>query len=327
MCGIAGIVDLTGQHPVPAAAVRAMAAALTHRGPDEDGFLDRPEVCLASRRLSIVGLADGRQPIFNEDGSIGVVYNGELFAYPETRAELESRGHRFRTHTDTEIIPHRWEELQEGMFERLHGQFAVALWDATRRRLVVGRDRFGICPLYWTRQTRGSTDWLLFASEIKGLLASGMVEAKADPRGINHVFTFFSVPGPVTCFVGVEYLQPGHYLKVQLGAPGEAARVSEHTYWEIDFPDRGDEVSGSAKQLVDEFESLMLKATEKRLRADVPVVSYLSGGVDSSTVVALACHFRETPIPAFTIRIKDPLLDETSEAGGGARHLGWRAGG
>src|SRR5262249_22719856 len=128
MCGIAGIIDLTGRNPVPTGAVRAMAAALTHRGPDEDGFLDRSEVCLASRRLSIVGLADGRQPIFNEDGSVGVVYNGELFDYPETRAELEKRGHRFRTHTDTEIIPHRWEELQEGMFEQLHGQFAVALW-------------------------------------------------------------------------------------------------------------------------------------------------------------------------------------------------------
>ncbi len=324
MCGIAGIVDLTGHNPVPSGAVRAMAAALFHRGPDEDGFLDRPEVCLASRRLSIVGLADGRQPIFNEDGTIGVVYNGELFDYPESRAELERRGHHFRTHTDTEIIPHRWEELQEAMFERLHGQFAVALWDATRRRLVVGRDRFGICPLYWTRQTRGGADWLLFASEIKGLLASGMVEPRVDPRGINHVFTFFSVPGPVTCFEGIEYLQPGHYLKVQLGSPGEPARVSEHTYWEIDFPDRGDEVSGSKKQLVDEFESLMLKATDKRLRADVPVVSYLSGGVDSSTVVSLACHYRKAPIPAFTIRIKDPLLDETTEAGVVAQHLGCR---
>jgi asparagine synthase (glutamine-hydrolysing) len=324
MCGIAGIVDLTGRNAVPAGAVRAMAGTLVHRGPDEDGFLDRPEVCLASRRLSIVGLADGRQPIFNEDGSVGVVYNGELFDYPENRAELEARGHHFRTHTDTEVIPHRWEDLQEGMFERLRGQFALALWDANRRRLVLGRDRFGIAPLYWTRTSRGTEDWLLFASEIKGLLASGMVEARPDPRGINHVFTFFSLPGPVTCFQGIEALLPGHYLKVQLGAPGETARVSDHTFWEIDFPDHGDEFQADQKQVVEEFESRLLQAVEKRLRADVPVVSYLSGGVDSSTVVALACHFRDTPIPAFTIRIKDPALDETTEAGVVARHLNSR---
>ena len=320
MCGIAGIVDLTGQHPVPRDAVRAMAAALYHRGPDEDGFLDRPQVCLASRRLSIVGLADGRQPISNEDGSISVVYNGELFDYPEQRGGLEGRGHRFRTHTDTELIPHFWEDHQEGMFARLRGQFAVALWDAGRQRLVLGRDRFGICPLHWTRQTGGGKDWLLFASEIKGLLASGLVPVKADPRGLNHVFTFFAVPGPVTCFAGVQSLPPGHYLNVALGGAG-GARVSEHTYWEMDFPDRGDEVTGSKRQIVEQFEALMLRATEKRLRADVPVVSYLSGGVDSSTVVALACHFRDKPIPAFTIRIKDPQLDETTEANVVARHL------
>jgi asparagine synthase (glutamine-hydrolysing) len=320
MCGIAGIVDLTGRHPVPGAAVRAMADALFHRGPDEDGFLDRPELCLASRRLSIVGLADGRQPISNEDGSVSVVYNGELFDYPEQRAELERRGHRFRTHTDTELIPHYWEDHQEGMFARLRGQFAVALWDERRRRLILGRDRFGICPLHWARVTGDGKDWLLFASEIKGLLASGLVKAQADPRGINHVFTFFAVPGPVTCFKGVSALVPGHYLSVQLDGPG-GARVTEHTYWEMDFPDRGDELRDSERQLTERFEALMLQATEKRLRADVPVVSYLSGGVDSSTVVALACHFRDRPIPAFTIRIKDPQLDETTEAGVVARHL------
>ncbi len=324
MCGIAGIVDLTGSNPVPHDAVRAMAAVLFHRGPDEDGFLLRPEVGLASRRLSIVGLADGRQPIFNEDRSVAVVYNGELFDYPEARAELESRGHRFATHTDTEVLPHRWEEQQEGMFERLRGQFAVALWDSARRRLVLGRDRFGICPLFWARQASHGQDWLLFASEIKALLASGMVEARADVRGINHLFTFFAVPGPVTCFQGVSALMPGHYLRVHPGGPGAAASVTEHKYWEIDFPDAGDEERGDRKGLVEQFEGLLLGAVEERLRADVPVVSYLSGGVDSSTVVALACHFRDTPIPAFTIRVNDPLLDETGEAAVVARHLGCR---
>jgi asparagine synthase (glutamine-hydrolysing) len=323
MCGIAGIVDLTGRNAVPPDALRAMADALYHRGPDEQGFFERPGVGLASRRLSIVGLADGQQPIHNEDRTVSVVFNGELFNYPEARAELEGRGHRFRTHTDTEIVPHRWEEQQEGMFERLRGQFAVALWDENRRQLVLGRDRFGICPLYWTRQTRAGQDWLLFASEIKGLLASGLVDVRPDPRGINHVFTFFALPGPVTCFQGVQLLPPGHFLRLDLGAPG-GPRLGEHTYWQMDFPDQGDEIDPPQAQVVDQFEGILRRAVETRLRADVPVVSYLSGGVDSSVVVALACSLRKEPIPSFTIRIKAPGLDETSEAGVVARHLNSR---
>src|SRR5579884_553162 len=170
MCGITGMIDLSGQRrPVPAGRLHAMADAIVHRGPDEDGYLEEPGVAFASRRLSIVGLADGRQPIFNEDKSIAVVYNGELFDYPEMKAELEARGHRFATHCDTEIIPHRWEDHQEGMFDYLRGQFAVALWDGRRQRVVLGRDRFGICPLYWTRQRTTDGEWLLFASEIKAL--------------------------------------------------------------------------------------------------------------------------------------------------------------
>src|SRR6516162_7872450 len=198
MCGIAGIIDLSGQRRhAPEGAIRAMAAALYHRGPDEDGFLERPGLAFASRRLSIVGLADGRQPIHNEDGTVSVVYNGELFDYPEMKAELESAGHRFRTHCDTEIIPHRYEDNPDDLFTHLRGQFAVALYDANRRRVLLGRDRFGICPLYWSRQRTPEGDWLLFASEVKALLASGMVEARTDPRGLNHLFSFFSLPGPV----------------------------------------------------------------------------------------------------------------------------------
>ena len=150
-----------------------------------------------------------------------------------------------------------------------------------------------------------------------------MVDAAADLRGINHLFTFFALPGPVTCFEGVQSLLPGHYLRIQLGGPGEPAQVSEHTYWEIDFPDRGQEDPGELpKRLVDEFEAVLLGAVERRLRADVPVVSYLTGGVDSSMVVALASKVRGSPIPTFTIRIKDPSLDETSEAAVVARHVG-----
>jgi asparagine synthase (glutamine-hydrolysing) len=323
MCGIAGVIDLAGRRPAPAGAVEAMAAALYHRGPDEDGFLTGPSLAFASRRLSIIGLADGRQPLFNEDRSVAVVYNGELFDYPETRAELEGRGHRFTTHCDTELLPHLWEEHGEGMFERLRGQFAVALWDRVRRLVVLGRDRFGICPLYWTRQTGPGGDWLLFASEIKALLASGMVDARPDPRGINHVFTCFALPGTVTCFAGIQYLLPGHYLRVQQAGPGEPARVTDRTFWELDFPDEGaEERGGSAKALVDRFEALMIKSVERRLRADVPVVSYLSGGVDSSLVVALSSKALGRPVPTFTIQVKDPALDEADAALRVARQVG-----
>ncbi len=326
MCGIAGIIDLSGKRrATPAGAIRAMADAIVHRGPDEDGYLERPGLAFASRRLSIVGLSDGRQPVCNEDRSVAVVYNGELFDYPEMKADLESRGHHFYTHCDTEIIPHRWEDRQEAMFEQLHGQFALALWDEKRRRVVLGRDRVGICPLHWTRQSSPDGDWLLFASEIKALIASGMVEVKPDPRGINTLFTFFGMPGPVTCFQGVQSLVPGHYLAIQLGGDGEPARVSEHTYWQLDFPDWGHEYSGAnPKALTDEFESLLLEAVKRRLRADVPVVSYISGGVDSSIVVAMSSKVRGSPIPSFTISIDDPKLNEVDQAQVTARHVGTR---
>jgi asparagine synthase (glutamine-hydrolysing) len=320
MCGIAGVLDLAGLRMVPDDVIQRMAQALVHRGPDEEGFLQRPGVALASRRLSIVGLADGRQPIANEDQSVQVVFNGELFDYVEKRAELQARAHRFVTHCDTEIIPHMWEENQEGMFERLRGQFAVALWDERRHQLTLGRDRFGICPLYWTRQG----DWLLFASEIKGLLASGMVPAKPDLRGIDHIFTFSAMPGPVTCFEGVQLLPAGHYLQITPGNEGGAAPViNERTYWEMDFPDEGDEdPGGDLRKLVDEFEQVLLKAVEKRLWADVPVGAYLSGGLDSSMIVAMAHHFKGSAINTYTIRVDDPALDELSAASLSAQHIG-----
>src|SRR5262245_20617099 len=318
MCGIAGIIDLSGhRRPVAREAIEAMAAAIVHRGPDEDGFLEAPGLSFASRRLSIVGLFDGRQPIRNEDGHVAVVFNGELFDYPEMRASLESRGHRFRTHCDTEVLPHLWEDHQERFWDHVKGQFAVALFDDKRRRVVLGRDRFGVCPLYWSRQG----DWLLFGSEIKALLASGMVPARPDPQGINHLFTFFAMPGPATCFEGVQLLPPGHYLDVTL-TPNGVARVTEKVYHRLEFVDQGQEDARDAKALANDFNDLLLAAVTKRLRADVPVVSYLSGGVDSSIVVAMASHVRKEPIPSFTIQIKAPKLDETTEAGIVARHVG-----
>jgi asparagine synthase (glutamine-hydrolysing) len=308
--------DLTGSRQVPEGVIQRMTAALIHRGPDEDGFFSRPGVALGMRRLSIVGLADGQQPISNEDKSVSVVFNGELFDYVERRAALQARGHRFVTHSDTEIIPHLWEDHAEGMFAWLRGQFAIALWDERRKQLHLVRDRFGIAPLYWSRQG----DWLLFASEIKGLLASGMVPAKADLRGLNHIFTFGAMPGPVTCFEGVQLLGAGHYLQI---TPGDKPVITDRAYWEMDFPNQADvNPEADAKKLTDAFEQVLLKAVDKRLRADVPVGAYLSGGLDSSMIVAMACKLKGPAINTYTVRVDDPALDELSGANQSAKHIG-----
>ncbi|MEO8438638.1 MAG: asparagine synthase (glutamine-hydrolyzing) [Spartobacteria bacterium] len=322
MCGVAGIIDLSGQRSAPEGAVQRMSRALTHRGPDEEGFLQRPGISLASRRLSIVGLADGQQPMTNEDRSLNVIFNGELFDYVERREELRERGHEFVTHCDTEIIPHLWEEHREGTWEKLRGQFAIAVWDERQRQLHLGRDRFGISPLYWTRQG----DWLLFASEIKGLLASGMVPAKPDRKGLDHVFTFTALPGPRTCFEGVQLLPPAHCLRITPSKNGSSPEIAERAYWEMDFPDAGEEVWGyDSKALVDEFEGVLLQAVEERLRADVPVGSYLSGGVDSSMILALACHLKGPQINTYTVQVNEPGLDELSAASLSAKHIGAKA--
>jgi asparagine synthase (glutamine-hydrolysing) len=323
MCGIAGLVDLSGTRPLPSGALQRMAGALVHRGPDDDGYLQCDGVGFANRRLSIVGLADGRQPIANEDGTAIAVFNGELFNYPEVKRVLEGRGHRFSTHCDTELIPHLWEEHGEHMLERLHGQFALALYDSRQRRVILARDRFGIIPLYWTVQPDADGEWLLFASEIKALLASGFVRATPDVRGIDQVFRFFAVPGPATCFAGVHALQPGTFLSIRLG-DAKRGPPPERRYWQMDFPSRGDEEDGAAGQMVAAFERVLLEAVEERLRADVPVVCYLSGGIDSSLVSALAARIRGEPTPTFTVKVNSRGFDESREAAIVSQHLGTR---
>jgi asparagine synthase (glutamine-hydrolysing) len=324
MCGIAGIIGLSSlQQNVPPGVVQKMTRALFHRGPDEEGYLELPGLALGMRRLSIVGLADGQQPMSNEEGNVSVVFNGELFDYVEKREALKARGHQFHTHCDTEIIPHMYEEHERDVYAHLRGQFAVAIWDAKKRRLLLGRDRVGITPLFWSRQG----DWLLFASEIKGLLASGLVEPRPDRRGIDHVFTFSAVPGPVTCFEGVQLLRAGHFLEITPGGEnGRGPEVTERAYWEMDFPDEGQEERGeNPKKLIDDFEKVLVQAVEERLRADVPVGAYLSGGVDSSMIVALATHLKGPAINTYTVRVDSPELDELSAASETARHVKTKA--
>jgi asparagine synthase (glutamine-hydrolysing) len=319
MCGIAGMIDRAGRREFDPARLRRMADAIRHRGPDEDGYHLQPGVALASRRLSIVGLADGRQPIWNEDRSVVVVFNGELFDHKEKRALLEQRGHRFATHADTEILVHLWEEHGEGLLEHLRGQFAFALFDTRQRTLILARDRVGISPLHWAQ--RGDT--IYFGSEIKAILASGEVAPEPDPLGLDHVFTYLGMATHRTAFKDIQSIPPGHYLRLHWAGPDAAATLDEKRYWDLDFPDAGTELdSDRPDRLIDEFQAIFTRAVEWRLRADVPVVAYLSGGVDSTTVAAAVTKVRGSSIPTFTIRIPSPGLDETERALVAAKAIG-----
>jgi asparagine synthase (glutamine-hydrolysing) len=313
MCGIAGAFDLNGTRDFPTRRLLAMTGAIAHRGPDDEHVHIEPGVALGARRLSIIDIAGGRQPIANEDGAIWVAFNGELFEYPELRRGLLSAGHHLETRCDTEAWVHLYEDHGEGMFAKARGQFAVSLWDQKNRTLILGRDRVGICPLYYAQ----AGGWLLWGSEIKALLASGMVAARPDPKGVDHLFTFFCAGTTRTFFEGVSSLPPGHFLKVRDG------RISLHRYWDLDFPDAGSERRlDYPAPLVEELEALLEQAIERRLRSDVPVVSYLSGGLDSTVVLGFCSRQRGEPIPAFTVGLDNAGPDERAHSTEAARVLG-----
>ena len=313
MCGIAGALDREGAREFSVPRLLAMTGAIAHRGPDDEQFHAEPGVILGARRLSIVDLEGGRQPIGNEDGSIWVAFNGELFEYPELRVELEANGHKLETRCDTEAWVHLYEDLGEGMFAKARGQFAVSLWDRRNNTLILGRDRVGICPLYYAERD----GWLLWGSEIKAILSSGMVPAKPDRAGIDHLFSFFCAGTTRTFFEGIKSLPPGHYLKVKDG------RITLHQYWDLDFPDKGQERRlDDPSPLVDELEHLMRQSVERRLRGDVPVVSYISGGLDSTVVLGLSSRERGKAVPSFTIGFDKAGPDERAESTESAKLLG-----
>jgi asparagine synthase (glutamine-hydrolysing) len=313
MCGIAGAIDLTGVRDFSPQRLAAMTGAIAHRGPDDEQFHIEPGMALGARRLAIIDPAGGRQPIGNEDGSIWVAFNGELFEYPELRRELVAAGHVLATRCDTEAWVHLYEEYGQAMFEKARGQFAVSLWDRNTRTLILGRDRVGICPLYYAE----ADGWFLWGSEIRALFASGLVTGRADVRGIDHFFTFFGAGTTRTFFEGVKSLPPGHFLKIRDG------RVTKHRYWELDFPDAGMEQRfDNPAPLIDEFEATLRKAVERRLRSDVPVVSYISGGLDSTVVLGLCSQQRGEAIPAFTAGLDRAGPDERVHAAEAAAMLG-----
>ena len=229
MCGIAGAIDLTGADRMfSLGRLRAMTDAIVHRGPDDAGAHVEPGLALGARRLAIVDLAGGHQPIGNEDDSIWVAFNGELFEYPEIRRNLLQRGHHLATRCDTEAWVHLFEDHGEGVFHRARGQFAVSLWDRRARTLFLGRDRVGICPLFYAQ----ADGWLIWGSEVKAILAAGLVTATPDLKGLDYFFNFFSASPSRTVFDGIRLIPPGHYLKVRDG------RVQVQQYWDLDFPRR-----------------------------------------------------------------------------------------
>jgi len=300
MCGIVGWVNTEPGEPVRSEALGRMLAMIRHRGPDAFGVYLGDGVGLGSARLSIIDLEGGQQPISNEDGTVWIVYNGEVFNYIELRAELEAAGHVFATRSDTEVIVHLYEEHGASFVDHLNGQFALALWDERARSLLLARDRLGIRPLYYTV----SGGRFLFASEIKALLAAPGVSATIDPRSLAQVLTFWTTLSPHTAFRGIESLPPGHTLRLAGG------RIALRRYWAPDLTEEerpGRTVDDAAHELF----SLLVDATRLRLRADVPVGAYLSGGLDSSTTAALVRLYTDRRLCTFGIGFSDPAFDET----------------
>lgn len=289
-----------------------MIATLRHRGPDGLKHLYRPPCMLAHARLSIIDLETGTQPIANEDESVWTVLNGEIFNYIELRGELEALGHRFRTRSDTEVIVHAYEEYGVRFVERLNGQFAIALWDIPRQRLVLARDRVGIRPLFYAR----SPGLLLFASEIKAILAAAPGAAALDEQGIAQVFTFWGTVGQRTAFKDIKSLPPGHLLIVEEGED----RLER--YWDWTFPEGEGRSDLTLDAAAEELRALLTDAVRLQLRSDVPVGAYLSGGLDSSGIAALTARISAKPLRTFSITFDDPEFDESEYQGQMAEHLG-----
>ena len=314
MCGINGIAALSMQTQISERDVRSMLPPLHHRGPDGSGvYLDPGQrIGLGHTRLSIIDLEGGAQPMHNEDQTVWVTFNGEIFNYLELRQTLLKQGHSFHTHSDTEVIVHAYEQYGDAFVQHLNGQFAIALWDGNRQRLLLVRDRVGILPLFYTRQG----DRLLFASEIKALLPQLSEAPRISPTALDQTFTFWAPRSPYTLFENIFEVSPGHMLALENG------HLYESTYWDWRFPEQDDYHQGSDSELAEQLYELLADATRIRLRADVPVGAYLSGGLDSSALVALIRNHSDAPLKTFSIGFEEQSLDESAFQQQMVDHLG-----
>jgi asparagine synthase (glutamine-hydrolysing) len=289
MCGIAGVHDADPRGVAPAALVRAMLDTLVHRGPDDWGLHADGPVALGARRLSIIDLPGGHQPIANEDGTVVVAYNGEIYNYRALRERLLRSGHTLRTRGDTEVVTHLYEDLGDGCVGELDGMFGFALWDARRRRLLLARDRLGIKPLYWAR----AGNQLVFGSEIKALLCHPGVEARLDPDALAAFLLLKYVPAPRTMFAGISALPPGHLLV------SDADGVRVRRWWDVSFRRPG--VPMDEPEAAEMLKAHLMEAVRSHLVSDVPFGAFLSGGVDSSVVVALMSRVLRDPVRTFAV--------------------------
>ena len=312
MCGIVGALDMIGQRQFEPHRLQVMIRSLQHRGPDDESTHQEPGLAMGVRRLALVDPALGRQPMAGQSAEVWVAVNGELFDHLEVRHRLESHGHVYQTGSDTEAWLHLYQAYGPQLLGHAKGQFAVSLWDRRLKMLLLARDRMGICPLYYT-QVDG---WLLWASEIKALLASGLVEVRPDVKGLDHIFQFFAAGTTRTCFEGISSLPPGHSLTVRAG------RVAVACYWDLDFADEGQERRSDLASLTEELEAILRRAVRRRVATSLPVTSYLSGGLDSTLLLGLAGQVRGKALPSFTIGLDQAGPDERIQASQTAALLG-----
>lgn len=282
--------------------MQRMISAIRHRGPDDCGIYTDARVGLGHSRLSIIDFEGGRQPMSLADESLWITFNGEIFNYLELREELIKKGHRFGTHSDTEVILHLYQEEGENCVQQLNGQWAFAIWDVTQQKLFISRDRIGIKPLFYTQ----TTDSFLFASEIKALLACPEVECELDLRALDQIFTFWVTLPPRTAFKNICQLPPGHSLVLEDG------KIRVWQYWHLEYTPEDDKAGDEEKRLTEELLSLLLDATRIRLRSDVPVGAYLSGGLDSTLIAALTKMLVRDRLRTFSVSFDDAEFDESA---------------
>jgi asparagine synthase (glutamine-hydrolysing) len=312
MCGIVGMFDTQGRREPSVELLRQMNASQLHRGPDEGGELFAPGVALGQRRLAIIDLSSGQQPMLNHDGSVAVTYNGEIYNFPELTKELVAAGYRFKTHCDTEVVLHGWEHWGEECVKRFNGMFAFAIWDSNRQQLFLGRDRLGKKPLYYTIVD----GWLYFASELKSLMVVPGVDRRMDVRAIEDYFAYGYVPDPRSILRSVHKLAPAHTLLVERGKVHPPRE-----YWDVAFKKNG---AHTEQAIQEELLQRLREAVRIRLMSEVPLGAFLSGGVDSSAVVAMMAGLSSDPVNTCSISFGDPQFNESEYALQVAKQFGAR---
>lgn len=312
MCGICGIINLKDEIAPDPELIKIMMGSLTHRGPDSSGYYRDRQVAIGHTRLAIIDLHSGSQPLSNENETIWITFNGEIYNYIELRDELISKGHIFKTKSDTETIVHAWEEWGETCFNRFNGQWALALWDSKNKTMILSRDRHGIRPLYYTV----TNTKILFASEVKAIFMDSSIERGFSPEGFSELFTFWSTVAPMTAYKGIMELEPGHFAVIK------GNKITSRPYWSINFsenPQKKPDINESAEQL----RELLINASKLRFeRSDVPVGAYLSGGIDSSITSAIVSQYTDTKLKTFSLRFKENEFDEGNYQNEMSKRLG-----